>query len=159
MESISADTMSRLSHASDVASVYSLRDRLAHPGGITRLWHFVKSQNLPYSLDDVQSTIAQCAICRKLKPSYAMKATGTLIKSNQPFERLSIDLVGPKTPSLKSGNTYVFTVIVEYSRLPFAFPLHDISSQSLIECINHLIYSFGVPKSLHSDRGSQFTSK
>ena len=155
-EEISANILSRHAYVSNKTLVYSTHDWLAQPG-INPLWHYLKSQILPYSFDDLKLTIALCFICRKLKKFSAVKATGTKIKSTQAFDRLSTDLINTKTPSLKTGNTYILTHFDEHSLFPFAFCA--ISSQSIIKYINQFICVFGVPQSIYSDRPTQFSSK
>lgn len=36
--------------------------------GITRVYHFVKLKNLPFSLDDVRRVCNACKICLEIKP-------------------------------------------------------------------------------------------
>ena len=98
-----------------------LHNELCHPG-TTRLLHFVRSKNLPYSTDDVKKVCSSCKICAELKPQFYQPHAHTLIKSTQPMEPWSIDFKGP----LKSttNNYYMLTIIDEYSRFPFAMPCH-----------------------------------
>jgi len=118
--------------------------------------HVVRTRNLPYSSDDVKKLIKSCRICAEHKPQFFRPKTGTLIKATQPFERLNIDFKGP-LPS-KNGNSYILTVIDEYSRFPFAFPCPDISANSVIQCLYSLFAIFGAPAYIHSDRGTSFMS-
>ena len=46
-----------------------IHDTLGHPG-ITRLWHFIRSKNLPYSLADVKKTCLDCKPCAEVKPRF-----------------------------------------------------------------------------------------
>ena len=46
----------------------------------------------------------------------------------------------------------------EYSRLPFAFALPEITTEAAIQCLTNLFLLFGPPSYVHSDRGSQFDS-
>ena len=82
---------------------------------------------------------------------------GTLIKSTQPMERLNIDFKGP-LPSA-TQNKYFLTFIDEYSRFPFVFPWPNISSQTVIKCLNQLFSLCGTPGYINSDRGSSFISR
>jgi len=74
------------------------------------------------------------------------------------FAHLHVDLVGPLPPS--SGYTYLFTVIDRTTRWPEAIPL---SSVTAADCAAALlqgwIQRFGVPSTITSDRGPQFTSQ
>ena len=50
----------------------------------------------------------------------------------------------------------MLTVIDEYSRFPFAFPIKDTSSSSVLACLRNLFSLLGTPAFIHSDRGRQF---
>jgi len=47
---------------SDSRSLFELHDSLCYPG-VTRIYHFVKSKNLPYSVEDVRQMTNACKIC------------------------------------------------------------------------------------------------
>ena len=53
-----------------------------HPG-VTRMAHFVRLRNLPFSLDKIKQMIRSCKTCSELKPLYFSP------QSTQPFERLN----------------------------------------------------------------------
>ena len=71
-----------------------VHESLSHPG-VTRLYHFVKSKNLPYSIDEVRKVINSCKVCAESKPRFYKGNPGQLIKATMPFERLNIDFKGP----------------------------------------------------------------
>ena len=76
----------------------------------------------------------------------------------EPFSEIMIDCVGP-LPRSKRGNEYLLTVLDTATRDPKAFPLRSIKAKVIAE---HLIKFFswaGLPRSIQSDRGSNFTSK
>ena len=152
-----ADTLSRVCAATTSTSVETLEylhTALCHPG-VTRMNHYVKSKNFPYSLQDIRATIAKCDVCARLKPKF-FRSTGTLIKATQPFERISVDFKGP-LPSA-SDNKYILTIVDEYSRFPFAFPCKDMTADAVISCFTQLFSVFGMPSYVHSDRGTSFMS-
>ena len=153
-ENVPADTMSRANavrvSTKDLEYIHSA---LCHPG-ITRLNHFVRSKNLLYSIDDIRKVTQKCNVCAKFKPKF-YEITGTLIKSTQPFERLTIDFKGP-LPSVTTDKC-ILTVVDEYSRFPFAFPCKDTSGDTVINCLMQFSV-FGMPAFIHSDRGSSFLS-
>ena len=73
------------------------------------------------------------------------------------FDHINVDLVGPLPTS--SGFSYLFTVVDRFTRWPEAIPLVDQSTTSCARALlSHWIARFGVPSSITSDRGSQFTS-
>ena len=86
-----ADTLSRTYSASlFCSSLYDIHAGLCHLG-ITRTYHFVRSKNLPFSLDDVRKVVNKCKICAEIKPKFCKPPEMHLVKATQPMERLSID--------------------------------------------------------------------
>lgn len=69
-----------------------------------------------------------------------------------------IDCAGP-LPKTKKGNQCILSVMCPTTRYPEAFPQRNISSKIIA---NHLIYmftSFGIPREIQSDRGSNSPSE
>lgn len=154
-----ADTLSRVcaSIESRKSRLLFLHETMCHPG-VTRMYHWLKIKNLPYTVDEVRAMTANCRICAEIKPRYFKNPDPLpkLIKATSPMERLSIDFKGP-IPS-KTNNRFILTVIDEYSRFPFAFPCSDISAKTVIKHLNSIFMIFGFPSYIHSDRGRSFLS-
>ncbi len=73
------------------------------------------------------------------------------------FSHVHIDIVGPLPSSL--GYSYLLTMIDRTTRWPEAVPLASISTESCVRAfISSWVSRFGVPSTLTSDRGAQFTS-
>ena len=121
------------------------------------MYHYIRQRNLPYSLDDVKTMTSACAIRCEIKPKFFKPPVVNLIKSSQPFERLSMDFKDP-LPS-KTKNHYIFTVVVEFSQFPFVFACKDTSSRTVISCLRSLFSLFGFPAIVHSDNAKCFVSK
>ena len=157
-ENIPPDTLSRAFCAASPSaeSLGELHNSLCHPG-VTRMYHFVKTRNLPYSIEDVRRMTKACRVCAEHKPQFYSPAQAHLIKATQPFERLNIDFKGP----LKSNNqnVYFLNIIDEFSRFPFVYPCKDVSTRSVIQCLCQLFSLFGMPAYIHSDRGAAFMSE
>ena len=147
----SADALSRapceLAASVQQLSLNQLHEHLAHPG-ITRLRHFVRIKNLPFSSDEVRNVVNNCRTCAKIKPQYC-RYKGTLINSTRPLQRVSLDFKGPLPSS--SRNRYLLTLVDEYSRFPWAFAVPDQTAETVIRCLSSLFYLFGMPESLHCD--------
>lgn len=157
-ENAVADTLSRICSVIDGPannSLRSLHNSLCHPG-ITRLYHWVRCKNLPFSLDDIKRITSSCPVCAELKPRF-LKLSGKLIKATAPFERLNIDFKGP-VPS-ETRNQYILTIVDEYSRFPFAFPCADMRASTVVKHLRYIFSIFGLPSYIHSDRGTSFISK
>jgi hypothetical protein len=149
-----ADAFSRVCGSTKMKNLLDLHQALCHPG-VTRMLHWVRSRNMPYSVEDIRSMTASCPICAELKPQF-VKGHGTLIKATAAFERISLDFKGP-LPS-NTRNKYLLTIVDEYSRFPFAYPCQNITSETVIQCLSHLFSIFGMPGYVHSDQGSSFMS-
>ena len=156
IENIAADALSRnICAGMSNSHLYSLHESLCHPG-VTRMLHFVKVRNLPFSVEDVRQITRDCQICAHNKPKFQKSSNTHLIKATQPFERLSVDFKGPLPSNNK--NIYLLDIIDEYSRFPFAFPCPDTKSSTVISCFNQLFSMFGMPSFIHTDQGSAFMS-
>ena len=154
---VRADAMSRLC-AVGTSHVEVLHESLAHPG-INRFWDYIQRNRLAISLDEVRNCVASCDSCAHCKPRFFKPSSkGQVIRAPKPFERLGIDIVGPKIPSSKSGARFLFTVVDEYSRFPFGFALREITTAAIIDSLKQLFHLFGTPGFIHSDRGTQFSS-
>ena len=156
-ENVAADTFSRIATVGHpMQELHGLHEQLCHPG-VTRLSHFVRARNLPFSQEEVRTVTSNCKSCAFMKPHYH-RSQGTLIRATAPFQRISIDFKGPLPPS-KNGNRYLLTMIDEYSRFPFAYPCRDMTSSTVTQCFNQLFSLFGMPEMVHNDRGTDFLSE
>ena len=159
-DNVGPDTLTRAFCAS-ISNVQSsnltdIHNQLCHPG-VTRMLHFIRSKNLPYSTDDVKKVCSSCRICAELKPQFYQPLAGQLIKATKPMERWSIDFKGPLRSSTR--NTYMLTIVDEYSRFPFAIPCPNMTTTNVIKCLDELFVLCGAPDYIHSDRGASFMSQ
>ena len=156
-ENVFADTLSwTCAAASSMEELKSIHNSLIHPG-VQCFWHFVRSQNMPYSINEVRRMTSECTTCAKIKPRFFNFPNDILIRSTAPFQCLSVDYKGP-IPISSSGCRYMLTVVNEYSQFPFAFPCYDCTSQTAIQCLMTIFSIFRLPLFIHSDRGTLFMS-
>ena len=52
---------------------------------------FIRSRNLPFSVDDVRKITRSYQICNECKPRFYRPEPTKLIKATQPMERLNLD--------------------------------------------------------------------
>ena len=138
------------------SNLTEIHNGLGHPG-VTRMLHFIRSKNMPFSTEDVKKTCFTCRICAELKPQFYRPTPRTLIKATQPMERLSMDFKGPLPTS--SCNAYILTGVDEYSHFPFAFPCPNMHSSTVIKCLDQILTQCCMPSYIHSDRGTSFLSQ
>ena len=76
----------------------------------------------------------------------------------EPFERVLVDCVGP-LPRTKSGNKYLLSIMCAATRYPEAVPVCSITSKVVVAALTKLFSTFGLPKVVQTDQGSNFLSK
>ncbi|XP_047478502.1 uncharacterized protein LOC125031660 [Penaeus chinensis] len=109
---------------------------------------------------DVTIFIRSCHVCQVGgKPNQIIPRAPLhpIRVDSDPFERIVIDCVGP-LPKTKKGNHYLFTIMDTATRYPEVYPLNNISANSIVKCLLHFFTSFGIPKEIQCDKGSNFTS-
>ena len=108
----------------------------------------------------VTQFIAACPSCQARQGSQPdQRHTYAAPIDGYPFQRLSIDFVGPMRRS-KRGNNYILTCRDTFSRWLEAFPINEITTKEVARVLEREIFCrYGLPDRIHSDRGSQFTSQ
>ncbi len=76
----------------------------------------------------------------------------------EPFEHVIVDCVGP-LPKTKSGNQFLLTIMCVATRFAEAIPLRKITAPVIIKALVKFFSTFGLPKVVQSDQGSNFMSK
>ena len=120
--------------------------------------HISKSFYWPTLWRDVRIHVQSCDTCQrvsKVNPKKAPMVRREVV--TVPFERVSIDLVGP-LPKSRGGYKYLFTYIDNASRWPEAIPLRSITSKSVISAFETICLRNGFPRTVISDNGTQFGS-
>ena len=151
-----ADALSRICSASSGVSLKVIHEQLCHPG-VTRLLHFIKTRNLPFSVEEVKSTVRSCPACMEVRPKFFQPPEKShLIKATKPMERLNLDFKGPLPTNNK--NAYFLNIIDEYSRFVWIYPCSNIDARTVSSCLLQLFTLCGFPNYIHSDRGAAFMS-
>ena len=115
------------------------------------VWHGAKGK--------IRDMARACLHCQASKVARHIRAP---LQARPPptgrFMELHVDLVGP-LPACE-GNQYLFTIVDRFTRWPEAVPMASTSAE---DCARVLLRSwiarFGVPASVTTDRGPQFTSR
>ena len=75
----------------------------------------------------------------------------------EPFQCVSIDMLGPFKPSKATENIYVLVFICYITKYVELVPLQTIRATTIADAlINHVICQHGNPNVLHSDRGTSY---
>lgn len=76
----------------------------------------------------------------------------------EPFERVVIDCVGP-LPKSKSGHQFLLTLMCAATRYPEAIPLCSLKAKVVVKELIKFCCTFGLPKVIQTDQGTNFLSK
>lgn len=110
---------------------------------------------------DVTRYCRSCHVCQiagkpnQVVPPAPLKPIPVL---GDPFEHVLIDCVGPFKKS-KSGNQFLLTVMCLATRFPEAIPLRKVTAPVVVKALVKFFSTFGLPKIVQSDQGTNFMSK
>jgi hypothetical protein len=100
---------------------------------------------------DIEAMVSRCRFCLESKPSQPHEPLLSSPLPARPFQRIGVDLCELK------GQNYLVSVDY-YSRYIDINPLSSISSASVINKMKNLFAQHGVPETVISDNGRQFSS-
>lgn len=109
---------------------------------------------------DVENYVRKCPQCQVNKAlrqtnKSPMQITST---STAPFERVSLDIVGPLPESGPIMLRYLLTLQDDLTKFSIAYPISNASAEECCECLVHFISLFGIPKMILTDQGTNFTA-
>jgi transposase InsO family protein len=108
----------------------------------------------------VRRWVRSCTLCARRKPPRPLRAGLTSpMRATHPMEFIHVDHVGPLPPTA-NGDTYLFTVCDQFTRFVWAFPCKRQDTGTCLELLmRYVIYPFGCPKWIWSDRAPAFASQ
>ena len=115
----------------------------------------------PNMTTQVRNFINKCEACKLAKPNNQVSKPpmGGEMTTERPFQRLYIDFLGPYVRS-KNGNSHIFIVLDHFSKFVFLKPMIMANSRNVVKfLIGEVFHKFGVPETILSDNGKQFTSQ
>ena len=136
-----------------------IHEKGAHMAAAATVARALRHVYCPQLLSLAQLVVRRCKNCQLAQPR-PKHQRHTLYSALQgyPMQRLCLDYVGPLCPSTK-GNIYILTILDSFSRWIEAFPTKRATAKNTVEVLTREIFPrFGVPESIHSDRGTHFTA-
>lgn len=133
----------------------------SHPGIGKTLERLKRQFYWPKMGRQVVQFVKGCQVCKETKaPNVTLRPPmGSQIKADRPWQRLYIDFLGPY-PRSKAGNTTLFIVLDQFTKFVMLKPMRKASATAVTKFLEEDIFNlFGVPESIWSDNGVQFTSK
>ena len=137
--------------------IFDVIHGLGHPG-IERTRQTMCSKFVwPSIREDSSKWARECLPCQQAKVTrHVTPPIGTFEVPNRRFEHINMDIV---TLPFSNGYKYLLTAVDRFTRWPIAVPMSDISAESVVDAFSHgWVQHFGVPTTITTDRGSQFSS-
>lgn len=110
---------------------------------------------------DVQDYVKNCSICRESKVCHGKKQglMGRYKMATSPFQMISLDFVGPLTPSSKQ-NTVILVITDWFTKYISCFALRKATASKVVQILEEQIFlTYGVPEIIIMDNGKQFAGK
>lgn len=110
---------------------------------------------------EIKAYCSSCDTCQKVgKPNQVIPPAPLypIPVMKEPFEKILIDCVGP-LPKTKAGNQFLLTIMCTATRFPEAIPLRRITTPVVVKALTKYFTTFGLPKVIQTDQGTNFTSK
>jgi hypothetical protein len=113
-----------------------------------------------YWLTDAKDIVRKCEACQQLASRpYAPAAELQPIPLAWPFAQWGLDMVGKLHKSWPGGHVYILVAVDKFTKWVEAAPVITQDSIAAINFINSIVFRFGVPRSIITDNGTNFTSK
>ena len=140
-------------------AIEQAHEAVAHMGPRLTVGRLERHAWFPHMLKWVEDYTRRCEVCQSKKGKVPdQKHTLVSHVSGYPFQKLSLDFVGP-LPKSSKGNVYLLTVCDTFTRWLEAFPCKRATAQVVVDKLTQEIFPrYGVCDQIHSDRGSQFLS-
>ncbi|KAL0860200.1 hypothetical protein ABMA27_010507 [Loxostege sticticalis] len=110
---------------------------------------------------DIEHYVKACNQCQTNKAlrkcnRAPMQITTT---STSPFQRVALDIVGPLPESGTAKLKYIMTLQDDLTKFSVAYPIRTVSAEETTDCLVHFISLFGIPKTILTDQGTNFTAE
>jgi hypothetical protein len=111
----------------------------------------------PSAIADAEKLVQHCANCQLFSKRVHVPAHEIqTIPASWPFACWGLDMIGPFKPA--PGNfKFVFVLIDKFSNWIEYMPLVKASSEKAVKFLDQVIHCFGIPNSIITDLGTQFT--
>ncbi|CAK1595080.1 unnamed protein product [Parnassius mnemosyne] len=129
--------------------------------GSTRMYNRIQDQYYWKGMrSDIEDYVKKCKACQENKAlrkinKAPMEITTT---STAPFQRVALDIVGPLPESGTAKLRYILTLQDDLTKYSVAYPIRSTTAEETSDCLIHFISLFGIPKSILTDQGTNFTS-
>jgi transposase InsO family protein len=112
----------------------------------------------PTAKSDAAELVQRCEACQFLSKQQHLPAQQLqTIPVTWPFSCWGLDMIGPFKKA-QGGYTHVLVAIDKFTKWIEYKPIASLTSAKAVEFIQDIIFRFGIPNSIITDLGSNFTS-
>jgi transposase InsO family protein len=112
----------------------------------------------PIAKGDAAELVQRCEACQFLSKQQHLPAQQLqTIPGTWPFVCWGLDMIGPFKKA-QGGYTHVLVAIDKFTKWIEYKPIASLTSAKAVEFIQDIIFRFGIPNSIITDLGSNFTS-
>ena len=137
--------------------IFDVIHGLGHPG-VERTRQTMCSKFVwPSIREDSSRWARECLACQQAKVTrHVTPPIGAFEVPNKRFDHLNMDIV---TLPFSNGYKYLLTAVDRFTRWPIAIPMSDMTAESVVDAFSHgWVQHFGIPSTITTDRGAQFSS-
>ena len=129
-----------------------------HLGVTKTLYNIRRRFYWPGNKKDITRWCHRCRECGARKPKKNRRAPLQQDTAGMPMERIALDIMGP-LPRSNSGNSYILVIGDYFTKWTQAHALPDHTAQTVAKIVvEEWICKMGVPRTIHSDQGTDFES-
>lgn len=131
----------------------------SHQAGHKMRW-LIRRHGHYWPLSDCISYAKGCEACQRYSPVQHRPASQLHpILKPWPFRGWAMDIIGKIAPRSSRGHAFILVATDYFTKWVEAEPLRNVTSTEVIRFIKHnIIHRFGIPETITTDRGPQFTS-
>jgi hypothetical protein len=112
------------------------------------------------AVEDAKNLVKICEACQRFasKP-HSPAAELTPIPLSWPFAQWGLDMVGKLHKSWPGGHVYLLVAVDKFTKWIEACPVTSADPSSAVNFNKSIVFRFGVPHSIVTDNGTNFTSR
>ena len=109
---------------------------------------------------DITNYVRTCKACQLMKIDTHAQAGlyQPLEPPKEAWAHLAIDTVGPINPPTRLGHAHLLVVCDRLTKWAWAAPLPDIQTRTIIKALKQFFFTYAIPKTILSDRGTSLMS-
>ena len=135
-----------------------LHDRMGHPGRERTTSLVMDRFYWPRMRKDISNWVDQCDRCLKFKTPNNQRASLVNISTTQPLELVCVDFL--TLEPAKGGIQNILVITDHFTKFAVAVPTKNQTAKTTADALlNHFIIPYGLPRKIHSDQGTNFSSK